>query len=260
MDIFRKLMGVPASNYTIFRDFKRRVLDKSVEEVNTYSDLIVEPELIRERRQVVKIRFSLKERAKKTRLGSHIQEEESEVDTGVTQLRSKLIIQFNLSPTQTEQVLQEYSQDFILDKIAVIESSKNYQQGKVKNVAGYFLSALKNDYQSAKGSVDHVKQKKKEEERTLANLKMLERQVESIKKSYATYREKVIDKRITDLEENDKAEFMAQFYQHADISIKTILKLQRKRYTKTTILKSPPETFSSTSFIPESIWLDYPLH
>ena len=33
---------------------------------------------------------------------------------------------------------------------------------------------------------------------------------------------------------------MAQFYQHADISIKTILKLQRKRYTKTTILKSPP--------------------
>lgn len=239
MDIFRKLMGVPASNYTIFRDFKRRVLDKSVEEVNTYSDLIVEPELIRERRQVVKIRFSLRERAKKTRLGT-VQEEENEPDTGTTQLRSKLIMQFNLSPTQTEQVLQEYAHDFILDKIAVIESSKNYQQGKVKNVAGYFLSALKNDYQLAKASVDHEKQKKKEEERTLANLKEIERLVESIKKSYASYREKAIDKRIGKLGRKAKAEFMAQFYQHADISIKTILKLQRKRYTQATILRSPP--------------------
>src|SRR5580698_2883074 len=58
IETFRKLMGVPAGNYTIFRDFKRRVLDKSIEEVNTYSDLLVDVELARERRQVVKIRFA----------------------------------------------------------------------------------------------------------------------------------------------------------------------------------------------------------
>src|SRR5436190_4521007 len=32
MDLFRKLMGVPNETYTVFRDFKRRVLDKSIEE------------------------------------------------------------------------------------------------------------------------------------------------------------------------------------------------------------------------------------
>src|SRR5580698_9985533 len=58
METFRKLMGVPADSYVIFRDFKRRVLDKSIEEVNTYSDLLVDVELARERRQVVKIRFA----------------------------------------------------------------------------------------------------------------------------------------------------------------------------------------------------------
>lgn len=239
MDLFRKLMGVPVDNYTIFRDFKRRVLDKSVEEVNTYSDLLVEPELIRERRQVVKIRFALKERAKKTRLGLLMSEEESGEESGTANLRSKLIMQFNLSPTQTEQVLQAYSQEFIVGKMTVIESSKNFQQGKVKNLAGYFLSALKNDYQPAKGSLDQTKQKKREEERTLANLKEIERHVDNIKKAYASYREETIDKRLTEMGAEEKEHFMQQFYSHAEIAIKTILKLQRRKYTRTTILKSP---------------------
>ena len=39
MDLFKKLMGVPAGKYDVFRDFKRRVLDKAVDEVNMYSDL-----------------------------------------------------------------------------------------------------------------------------------------------------------------------------------------------------------------------------
>src|SRR5436190_6689317 len=32
IDLFRKIMGVPVNKYTVFRDFKRRVLDKSIEE------------------------------------------------------------------------------------------------------------------------------------------------------------------------------------------------------------------------------------
>ncbi len=42
------------------------------------------------------------------------------------------------------------------------------------------------------------------------------------------------------METDEKERFMQQFYQHADISIKTILKLQRRKYTRATILKSPP--------------------
>src|SRR5580658_1483281 len=63
IDLFKKLMGVPLGKYDVFRDFKRRVLDKAIEEVNTYSDLIIESEFVREGRKVVKVRFKLKERA-----------------------------------------------------------------------------------------------------------------------------------------------------------------------------------------------------
>lgn len=241
IETFRKLMGVPAGNYTIFRDFKRRVLDKSVEEVNTYSDLLVEPELMRERRQVVKVRFILKERAKKTRLGTTIQHEDqmSEKDNQVTQLRSKMIMEFGLSPSQAEKALTEYEQAFILEKITVVETSKNYQSGKVKNLAAYFMSALKNDYKPAKKSNDSQKQKKREDDIAKANLKELQRNAEAIESAYAEYREELIDETIVSLEEVKQKSFMESFYQYAEGSIKTILKLQRKKYSQATILKSP---------------------
>lgn len=240
LETFRKLMGVPTGNYTIFRDFKKRVLDKSVEEVNTYSDLLVEPELMRERRQVVKVRFILKERAKKTRLGTTIQPDEPQQgDTQATQLRSKMIMEFGLSPSQAEQMLNQYDATFILEKVAVIEASKNYQAGKVKNLAAYFISALKNDYKPAKKSTDTQKQKKREAEITKANLKELQRNADTIEKAYAEYREILIDETIVSLDDAKQKQFMETFYQYAEGSIKTILKLQRRKYSQATILKSP---------------------
>lgn len=238
MKTFRKLMGVPLDNYTVFRDFKRRVLDKSIEEVNTYSDLLVEVEFARERRQVVKIRFALKERPKKTRLGTKMGEEGGE-ELQTSSLRTQLIDQFGLSPKQVEQILDQYDDKFILEKIAVVESSKNYQNGKIKNCAAYFRSALKNDYQQPKASKDTVKRKKQEENQKHYNLKELKRIAEQIEAAYAAYREQTIDTAIASLDEDQKNELMESFQHFAATSIKTILKLQRKKYTQATVLESP---------------------
>jgi plasmid replication initiation protein len=237
MQTFRKLMGVPADNYVIFRDFKRRVLDKSIEEVNTYSDLLVDVEFTREKRQVAKIRFALKERPKKNRLG--LLSEEVADEAKISDLREQLIRQFGLSPRQVENILTQYDETFIAEKIAVVESSKNYQSGKIKNCAAYLRSALKNDYQQPKTSIDSIKLKKQEENQTHYNLKELKRIAQDIEESYMTYREKTIDKAIQALNTEEHAEFMQSFQQYASTSIKTILKLQRKKYTPTTILKSP---------------------
>ncbi len=236
IELFRKLMGVTRDNYPIFRDFKRRVLDKSVEEVNTYSDLLVEAELARERRQVVKIRFVLKERVKKTRLGSKTQDEETKNDED---LRTKLIMQFHLSPKQVENIFKDYEEEFIIAKMALVESSPNFQRGKIKNIAAYFRSALKNDYQVAKTSEERIKEKKAEEKRTRQNLQTLKRLADEVEKAYMTYREETIDRSVIDLPKAKKNRLMEAFYEYAATPIKTILKLQRKRYTKDTILKSP---------------------
>jgi plasmid replication initiation protein len=244
MKTFRKLMGVPMDNYVIFRDFKRRVLDKSIEEVNTYSDLLVEVELGREKRQVAKLRFALKERPKKNRLGITMDENVCDDkslgnDSKTSDLEEKLIKQFGLSPRQVKNILNQYDESFVVEKMSIVESSKNYQSGKIKNCAAYFRSALKNDYQKSKGSADSIRQKKQEENQMHYNLKEFKRTAEEIEEAYRAYREKLIDEAISALNVDEKESFMQSFQQYAATSIKTILKLQRKKYKPATILESP---------------------
>ncbi len=241
METFRKLMGVPEGKYDIFRDFKRRVLDKSIEEVNTYSDLIVEAELGKEGRQVSRIRFSLKERTKKTRLGVSNPGDEIEVtsESSLTSLPSKLIGQFGLTQDQVQQILGEYDEEFIVEKIGIIESSKNYQQGKVLNLAGYFMSALKNNYQAAKTSQEHKDVQQKQERQHQSNIKKLNRQAEHLKEMYLLYREELIDRKVDSLSTSEKKYFMESFFQYAANPIQTILRLQRSKYTQETVINSP---------------------
>jgi len=194
MDIFRKLMGVPPGKYTIFRDFKRRVLDKSVEEVNTYSDLIVVPEIYREGKQVVKVRFSMKERAKKVRLGGKAASESAEQGDNVSDdLIARMMRDYGLQADQANQVVQEYGREFILEKMAVIELSNNFQQGKVNNLAAYLLSALKNNYQSPKASAEKWMEQRVEAAQQASDMKKLQTAVKKIRRAYLSYREQIID-------------------------------------------------------------------
>lgn len=237
MDVFRKLMGVPADKYPIFRDFKRRVVDKSIEEVNTYSDLFVEAETHKEGRQVVKIRFILKERAKKTRLG--INPNMTQTDETESASLEKQLIEFGLSTEQLQQVISQYEPQFIVEKIELVETSKNYQQGKIQNIAGYLLSALKNNYLPGKSSINTVALKQVEESQQQLKEKEITRLVEEIREEYLTYREQAIDQQVEILPENEKKALFERFFQDSAQSINTILRLQRNKYTRETIFNSP---------------------
>jgi len=237
METFRKLMGVPPGKYTIFRDFKRRVLDKSVEEVNTYSDLFVVPEVWREGKQVVKVRFSIKERAKKVRLGGNSKSESSTHPD--SDLIKRMIQDYGLQEKQAQQVLEDYGSAFILEKIAVIELSNNYQQGKVQNVTAYFLSALKNNYQPPKTSHEKNLLQQQQNIQQQTDFKKLETLVKKIRKAYLSYREQLIDQMMQQLDVIEYSHFMQDFRDHAAGSIRTLLKLQRHKYTQDTVIQAP---------------------
>jgi hypothetical protein len=235
METFRKLMGVPPGIYTIFRDFKRRVLDKSVEEVNTYSDLFVEPEVWREGKQVVKVRFSMKERAKKVRLGNKNISEEEKESSEDSSILTRMTQDFGLQPEQARQIIAEYDAAFIQEKMTIIEVSNNYQQGRVQNLAAYLLSALKNNYQPPKNSYEQRRDSLLE----ASQLKKLETLVKKIRKAYLLYREQIIDQTIQQLDALEYAHFMQDFRDYAADSIRTIVKLQRHKYTHDTVMQSP---------------------
>lgn len=66
IDELRRILG--AEIYTQYRDFKRRVLEPSVKEVNDYSDKTVSSEEIKNGRRVTGIQFTLSTKGVKERL------------------------------------------------------------------------------------------------------------------------------------------------------------------------------------------------
>ncbi len=148
---FRKLMGIEDGKYTVFRDFKRRVLDKAIEEVNKYSTLQVAPKIQKQSRQVVAIQFVIKHGKE---LSAPV------VDAGVSiPLSQQLKERFSFSKNQIEDTMSNYDEKYILEKIAVIESSTSFVKGKINNVAKYLLSALEEDYQPTKSSKELLRPK-----------------------------------------------------------------------------------------------------
>ncbi len=236
IDTFRKLMGVPDDKYPIFRDFKKRVLDKSVEEVNTYSDLVVEAEVQKEGRRVGKLRFSLKERSKRTRIG--VKPVLPLVTEVAAELRGLLIEVYHFSREQAEQVLKDYSREVIVGKMDLIEKSKNYQEGRVKNLTAYLMSALRLNYQEAR-TVEKAVGRSKEKIKKRAESGDFKTVAEGIREDYQNFRSQVIDQTLENLSETDRQAFMERFHSYAKVAINTVLHLQRTKYTVETILSSP---------------------
>jgi plasmid replication initiation protein len=143
---FRKLMGIPDDKYKIFRDFKRRVLDAAIEEVNKYSQIKVTPQFKKIARQVVSIQFLI-QRSERN------EKQAVQLSNGINHnLIDLLKIKFGLSKKQTDDILILYSENYIRDKIHLIESSPTFVSGKVKNLARYLVCALKEDYQLNKST------------------------------------------------------------------------------------------------------------
>ncbi|MHB1221926.1 MAG: replication initiation protein [Gammaproteobacteria bacterium] len=237
MALFKKLMGIPEGMYDVFRDFKRRVLDKAVDEVNSHSDLVIEADYGKEGRKFVKVRFKLKERAKKTRLGNKALVAKKSPSTNHPAIVSQLMDEFSLSLDQVEQLLASYDQTFVEEKVAMIKASKPYQQGKIENTSAYLISAVKNDYKTSKTKQPQVIQL--QEARQEIEMSDLKRQAEDIRQDYNLFRETAIHAVVDNLPEKEKKQFNQDFLDFAEPVISTVLQLQRNKYSRDTVLQSP---------------------
>lgn len=235
LHLFKKLMGVPKGKYDVFRDFKRRVLDKAVDEVNAYSDLIVAPELVREGRKVTKVRFKLKERAKKLRLGQP-KEPKRKQASPEQDLKKRLVSEFHFTKEQALHITKAYDRDYIEEKIQLLMDSRGYQMKAIKNISAYLMSAIKHNYKVPdKSKVTYLPVKAE----TSLDVLILKRQVEEIWMAYHAYREQMIEDSIHALPEKKHDSFMRAFFKEMEPAINSIIKLQRGRYTRETILESP---------------------
>ena len=119
--------------------------------------------------------------------------------------------------------------------MTIIETSNPFQEGKIQNLAAYFLSAVKNNYQPPK----NTSQDPHQEVVVSFELADLKRQAEQIRRHYNLYRERAIHDVIHGLIDEEKNKFMKAFFSYAEPIINTILELQSNKYTQENVLDSP---------------------
>lgn len=150
---FRKLMGVEEQKYRIFRDFKNRVIEKALEEVNKYSPLQVTPQYKKQGRQVVAIQFIMVNKEEVCETIDPIAPQPAIIAPIFGSLSTLLKEQFQFNPTQIEEILSEYEESYIREKMQLVTESRSYKQGRIKHLAKYLICALKDNYQTTVTSI-----------------------------------------------------------------------------------------------------------
>lgn len=161
IEIFRKLMGVFENKYKTFNDFKKRVLDTAVKEVNQLSTIRVIPEIERKNQQVTRVRFKLQsqETFVLEKCTGNTKKEKNNEET-----KNTLCLTFGLSEQLALDTLMQYQADYIQEKIDMITQSDSFKMGKIRGLAGYLIEALRRDYKQNKSSKLIVEAQKKETE------------------------------------------------------------------------------------------------
>lgn len=135
MAIFRKLMGVDETKYTVFKDFRKRVLDIAVKEVNEHSGFNLDYMLKKVGRTPVSIKFTMTPRLEISALPSP-------VETALQQ-------EFSFSKQQAVAAVADFGETYIEEKIAVVKNSTSYKKKAINHLAGYMQSALTQDYKDS---------------------------------------------------------------------------------------------------------------
>lgn len=153
LPLFRKLMGVSEDKYLIFRDFKKRVIDIAIREVNQHADIKVLEKYRRAGRNVDAIKFTIEQAIVKV--------DDASQEKNIVQILQE---DFGITATVAAEVTEKYESSYIEEKIKLIESSPSFKQGKINSLAVYLMNALEQDYQPPKSSsiIKEKKEKSKE--------------------------------------------------------------------------------------------------
>ena len=136
LDLFRRLMGVDGSSYyEIFKHLNAKIIKPAVAEVNKTSNIIITPEIRKQGRAVVEIRFRIKENPQLAIL---------DIEDGEGLRHGKVyarLRELGVGDRLARQWLSAHGEDEIVAKLDYVETRQN-----VKSKVGYLTAALDGDF------------------------------------------------------------------------------------------------------------------
>lgn len=206
----RKLMGVSDDKYPRYFDFKKRILNVAIKEVNENSGLIIDLEEKKANRIVTDVRILI----------SHPQEgvliKKDEVDQNQNpEVINELVTEFGVKKQIAIKLFNDYGADYITEKIFIVKTNilKNPSK-KVSNLAGLIVSAISNNYEKAKTSkeiTDQASKKKLEQE---AKKIQTQKEHEELHKKYQAYRSNLVSIYLLSVSDEKLEELHKEFYEY----------------------------------------------
>lgn len=201
VESFRKLMGVIEEKYTAFKDFKKRVLNIAVDEVNTISPIFISPEIERQNQKVTNIRFKINKNAPSI----DSKQRKDIIDNGLASVLSNT---FGFSQQLIAEVLTNYDHNYVTEKVGLITQSESFLAGKIRGLAGYLIQALKKDYKPSKSSKVIIEGQRQHKQ---AKEKVLKAEEESRKARYNDYVNKKLSIYLSSLSKEQYEKLMDEF-------------------------------------------------
>jgi plasmid replication initiation protein len=216
IEVFRKLMGVFGDKYIIFKDFKKRVLNIAVDEVNSIAHIFISPEIERQNQKVIKIRFKLSKNQSLDK--GRVQNVSADEDLIVC-----LTNTFGFSQPLIDDILAKYDQKYIKEKIALVIQSESFLAGKIRALSAYLVEALKKDYKSGKSSKIIVDENRKQKSAVELAAKEKEKNREA---RYNNYLQKKLGSFLSSLSQDQYLNLIHEF----DINMKGQVVIFQKWY------------------------------
>ncbi len=148
LDTLKKLLGIPQEYYQRFSDFKKRVLDVAVNEINktTFCDLHVSYERVFEvnkdthKREIVGVKFFIKYKPLYGKLSEDFIHNLKQQD--IPELQS--LLKDNNFTNMLKSSIDNYGVVYVSDNISF--SLQKHKEGKVKNLKGFITKAIQENW------------------------------------------------------------------------------------------------------------------
>ncbi len=98
LEIWRELLGLEEDQYTLFKDFNKRVLKPAIQEINESSDILLDAEYKREKRYVTALKFKIYENSNQLT----VLDKKIEIHYGEELVDNKDIIEHGALPSSLE--------------------------------------------------------------------------------------------------------------------------------------------------------------
>lgn len=206
----RKLMGVSEDKYPRYFDFKKRILNVAIKEVNTNSGFVIDLEERKTKRIVTHVRILI----------SHPQEgvliKKDEVDQNENPaVINELINVFGVNEQVAIRLFNDYGADYINEKISIVKANiSSNPSKKVTNLAGLIVSAISNNYEKSKTSkeiTDEARNKKLAQE---ADQMRAQKEQEDLNKKYQLYKSSLVSEYLISVQDDELDELYEEFHQY----------------------------------------------